>query len=184
MFSFLSNFNLKKVFDKNKNLLGHIVWVIFDTDHEKIIWFVYKKTFLKYDFFLIQDILENDSDIVIKDWNTEKIDNYYDLIWKQVKNIDDKNLWIIHDIEFDITYKLKNLILDGGYDISSVEFLSPTKLSIKKNYIKISKKAILSYKKDFVLVDDNALIKENKKTFEKISEIFINITNPSYNINK
>lgn len=184
MISFLSSYKLKKVFDKNRNLLWDIIWVIFDINYEKIIWFIYKKTFLKYDFFLIQDILENtDKYILIESSNIEEIDNYYDLIWKQVRNIDNKILWNIDDIEFDITYKLKNLIVDTWYNISSVEVISPTKLSIKKNFIKISQKAILSYENDYILIDDNNLIKENKKTLEKISETFINIPNPSYNIN-
>lgn len=184
MISFLSSYKWKKILDKTKNELWEIFWIIFDISQEKIIWFTYKKSFLKYDFFLVQDIKEITKDYLIIESNVQpEIEEYYDLIWKQVKNTNNKILWNIDNIEFDLTYKLKNLIIDVWYNISSVEVISPTKISIRKNFINISKKAILSYEKDYVLIDDNTFIKENKKTLEKISEIFINIPNPSYNIN-
>lgn len=184
MISFLLQFKWKKVSLENKKEFWEISWVVFDINYEKIIWFTYKKHFLKYDFFLIKDIISYNDDLFLVKLNTSSWDYFvYDLILKQVRDYSNNILWNIEDIEFDITYKLKNIIIDAWYNLSSIEIISPTKISIKRNLIKISKKAILSYNKDYVLIESRNIIKENKKTLENISKIFINIPNPSYNIN-
>lgn len=183
MISFLSEYKWRKVFDNLWKNLWYIHWVVFDINYEKVIWFTYKKGFLNYDFFLIDNIIKTDLDnIIINQKYLEKKD-YYDLIWIQVKNTNNENLWNIDDIEFDLTYKLKYIIIDMWYNLSSIDVINPKNISIKKSYIKIKKNAILSYKSDYVLIEDKDFVKENKKTLENIAKIFINIPTPSYNIN-
>lgn len=182
--SFLSDFHWKKVYDEQKNELGNISWVVFDIVWEKIIGCVVKKMFLKYDYFLLWEIMSNQKDeIIIK--NEPKDERIvYDLMLKQVRDDFSWVIWNVEDIEFDrLSGELKYIIIDCGYNLTSIEVLSPTKISIKKNIIKVSKKAILSYEKDYLLIENKKRIKENKKTLENISKIFINIPNPSYNIN-
>lgn len=184
MMSFLSDFHWKKVYDEQKNELGNISWVVFDIVWEKIVGCVFKKMFLKYDYFLLSEILSNKKEeIIIKNESKEER-ILYDLILKQVRDDFSWVIWNIEDIEFDrLNWELKYIIIDCGYNLTSIEVLSPTKISIKKNIIKVSKKAILSYEKDYILIENKRRIKENKKTLENISKIFINIPNPSYNIN-
>lgn len=176
--SFLNNYKWALVLNNNKDLLWYISWLLFDVDFEKVIWCIYKKSFLKYWYFLFEDILtKKDFEFIINENTNEK--EFYEIIWKDVKNEDLITLWNIEDIDFDITYKLKNIYIDYWY-IFSIK----TSKILKKNIIKISKKAILSYEKDFIIIKDKQTIKENKKTFENISKIFINIPTPNYNINQ
>lgn len=180
---FFLDYKYTKVFDKKLNLLWEIQWVVFDIDYEKIIWFSYKKKFLKTRFFLLKEILlKDETKIILSKIHNEK-KYYYELIWKQVKDIENNILWYIFDVEFDILFKLKNIKIDIWYDLSSVQILSPTKISIKRNYIDIEKKSILKYEKNYIIIENKNTIKENKKTLENISKIFINIPIPSYNIN-
>ena len=39
------------------------------------------------------------------------------------------------------------------------------------------------YEKDYIIIENKNKLKENKNTLENISKIFINIQNPSYNLN-
>lgn len=182
MENFLNDYKSKKVFDLNKNIIWEISWVIYDIDFEKIIWFIYKKSFLSFEIFLIENILKKDEDwFIIKPKKSKK--KYYEIIWKTVKNEEMQNIWFIEDIEFDYNYKLKYIIIDWWYIFPSIEIINKTKINIKKDIRKISKKSILSYEKDFIIIEDREFIKENKKTLENISKIFINIKKPSFNIN-
>lgn len=183
MLSFLWNFKWKKIFDTYENEIWEICWVVFNLYNEKIIWFRYKKSFLKYNFFLLEDILSNHNNIFHINEKSFDDHNIYDLILKQVRDICDSIVWNIEDIEFDMNYNLKKIIIDCGYNVSSIEIISPTKIAIKKNIIKIQKKSVLFYEKDFIVIENKNIIKENKKTLENLSKIFINIPNPSYNIN-
>lgn len=175
--SFSVNFNQKKVYDKKNKLLWVISGFLFDIDFEKITWCVYKKWFLKYWYFLFEDILSIEDDFFIIN-KFKKSKEFYEIIWKIVKNEDGRILWSIDDVEFDITNKLKYIYVDCWYS-----FLINTSKILQKNISKISKKAILSYEKDCVIIKDKQSIKENKKTLENISKIFINIPTPNYNIN-
>jgi len=182
--SFLSHFQWKKVFTQNKEELWEISWVIFQVGTQKIIGFIYKKSFLQYAHFFIEDIILNTNDSCIIKKMFPNQEGIYDLILKQVRDDFSQVIWNIQDIEWDeYSYTLENIIIDAGYNLSSIEILSPSKISIKKTILKVSKKAIISYGKDYLLIENNQRIKENKKTLENISKIFINIQNPSYTIN-
>lgn len=182
MKTFLSHFKAKKVYDLENNQIWEISGILFEIDFQKVVWFIYKKSFISYDVFLFEDIfLENEKWFFIN-LNKTKTE-YYEIIWKNVKNEDFQNLWVVEDVEFDLTNKLKYIIVDCWYNFSNIEILSKTKISIKKDIRKISQKNIISYQKDYIVVKDKNFLKENKKTFENISKIFINIPNPNYNIN-
>lgn len=183
MKTFLSDYKWKKVYNKLNWLLWEITWVLFDIDYEKVVGFIYKKSFLNYQAFLFKNILkENEDWFLIKE--TKKIHDFYEIIWKNVKNEDFEHLWYIEDVEFDFNYKIKDIIVDFWYSFLDFEVISKTKINIKKDIRKISKKSILSYEKDFIVIKDKNVLKENKKTLENISKIFINIKKPSYNINQ
>lgn len=184
MKTFLIDFYQIHVFDNKLNSLWDINWVLFDIDYEKIVWFIYKKNFLTFDYFLLEDIISMNKKIIIKSKNKINSDNYYDIIWKKVKNEDLENIWIIEDIEFDLTYKLKNIIIDCWYIFSSQEIINNSQINIKKDIRKINKNNILSYEKNYILLNDKNILKKNKKILENISKIFINIPKPIYNINK
>ncbi len=176
--SFLNTYKWALVSNNKNDLLWYICWLLFDVDYEKVIWCIYKKSFLKYWYFLFEDILsKKDFEFIIKENTNEK--EFYEIIWKDVKNEDFITLWTIEDIDFDLTNKLKNIYIDYWYFFSIW-----TSRILQRNIIKISKKAILSYQKDFIIIKDKQSIKENKKTLENISKIFINIPTPNYNINQ
>lgn len=184
MMSFFSQIYLKHIFSNDFQDLWEIVGTVFDVWSWKILWCVVKRNFLKYGYFLFSDlksVLDNEKIFV---WEVyEYNENIYDLYLKQVRD----NFWVIGniiDIEIEEgTWKLKNIIVDAGYNLSSIELVSPTKISIKKNIIELSKNAIISFEKDFLFIESNNVLKENKKTLENISKIFINIPKHSYNIN-
>lgn len=175
MQSFLKNFYKNKVYDEYKNQFI-ITWVLFDIDKLKVIWYICKKDFLNYFYFLL-----NNSKII--DWHTffskkETIflDNYYEIIWKEVKNQDLKTIWYIYDIEFDLTNKLKFLHIETWFyfwlELSEI---------IKKQVIKISFNNILKFEKEYIIINEKEFLKENKKILENIKNLFINVNNPSYN---
>lgn len=185
MMSFFSQIHSRHIFSKELIDLWEIVWVCFDAWTQKIGWWIIKKNFLKYEYFLFTDLassLDEEKILVIQTHTFDE--NIYDLYLKQVRD----NFWVIGniiDIEIEAgTWKLKNIIIDAGYNFASVEVISPTKISIKKNIIELSKDAIISFEKDFVLIESNNTLKENKKTLENISKIFINIPRTSYNFNQ
>lgn len=184
MQDFLLDFKWKKVFWLKDNMLWEICWVLFDIEYEKVIWFVLKKNFLEKSWILLLDIISLSSEYISVS-QEKTFDIYdYDLYLKQVRSsIDGKVIGNVENIFFDSHYKLKNIYIDAWYHFSSLEFITPTKISIRKNILSIAKKKILSYQKDFILVENIESLKENKKTLEKISKIFINIPNPSYTLN-
>jgi len=183
MESFLLNYKWKKVFDINKNIIWEISGVVFDIEFEKVIWFIYKKSFLSFWVFLLENIINKlENGFVIKNKNSKK--RYYEIIWKKVLNEEMQNIWFIEDIEFNFKYKLKYIIIDWWYIFPSIEIINKTKINIKKDIRKVSSSIILAYKKDCIIIKDKQSIKENKKTLENISKIFINIKNPSFNINQ
>ncbi len=183
MKTFLEDFYQKKIFGEKKNQIWEIYWLLFDIEFEKVVWFIYKKSFLNFESFLFEDITWE-----YKNWFTIKINTskteYYEIIWKKVLNEEWQNLWTIEDIEFDDNNKLKFLIIDWWYNFSGIKIINKTKIKVDKDIRKISKENILSYEKDYILIKDKEFIKENKKTLENISKIFINIESPSYNINQ
>lgn len=183
MESFLFDYKWKKILDINKNTIWEISGVIFDVEFEKVIWFIYKKSFLAFKIFLFEDIIwKLENEFIIKTKKSKK--RYYEIIWKTIKNEELENIWIVEDIEFDDKYKLKYMIIDWWYIFPSIELINKTKINIKKDIRKVSSSVILSYKKECIIIKDKQSIKENKKTLENISKIFINIKNPSFNINQ
>lgn len=175
--SFLHHWYQKKVQDHNWKNLWFISGVLFDRDYEKVRGYIYKKWFLQYRYFLFDDISSESREVcTIEVKNHHK--EFYEIIGKQVLNEQWIFLGHINDIEFDVLKKLKYLYIDTGYNLT----LEKNNL-IRRNIKKMSKKAVLSYEDDFILVQDTQIIKENKKTLENISKIFINIPTPNYTIN-
>lgn len=181
-FSFFKNKSLKNT--KNE-VIWDIIWVLFSINKQQVDGFIYKKKFIIYDYFLVENIKKiNENEIIIDNESVNDISSNYELIWKNVVNQNWKNLWTIEDIEFDIWFKLKSIIIDEWYNLSSIEVINKKQISIKKNIRKISKKYIISFEKDKVIINDTILIENNKKTLENFYKIFINVGNTSYNFNK
>lgn len=175
--SFLHHRYQKKVQNHNWENLWFVFGVLFDRDYEKVMGYIYKKWFLQYGYFLFEDIVSETNEsctVHMKNHNKE----FYEIIGKPVINEQWIFLGHINDIEFDILKKLKYFYVDMGYNLSLEK-----KNLIKRNIRKMSKKAVLSYEDDFILIQDTQMIKENKKTLENISKIFINIPTPNYTIN-
>jgi hypothetical protein len=94
MGSFLFDFKSKHIYSHtSKKELWEISWVVFDVDYEKVIWCVYKKSFLKYDFFLLKNIVFQEKNVFFID--EEKWEDWfvYDLILKQIRDEDNTILW-------------------------------------------------------------------------------------------
>jgi sporulation protein YlmC with PRC-barrel domain len=175
--NFLHHWYQKKVQNHNWEKLWFISGILFDREYEKIVGCIYKKWFLQYGYFLFEDIVtENRQKCIIHTRNHQK--EFYEIIGKNVQNQDGVLLGYINDIDFDIGKNLTDIYVDMGYNIS----LEENNL-IKKDMRKISKKAIVSYENDFIVIQDRQTLKENKKTLENISKIFINIPTPNYTIN-
>jgi len=178
-------YNWKEIFDSKGNFLGNITNILFDKDCEKVIWFIFKKSFLSYSFFLIEDVIIKNKIILKIEWNKEiKNKNIYEIINKTVKNENLDNIWVVEDIEFDSRYKLKNLIVNSGLNYSYAKLKNKKHFFISKNVRKISRSKILSYNDNYIIIEDKNFIKKDKKTLEKLSKIFINIPRLNYNINK
>lgn len=175
MQSFLRNFYKNKVYDEDKNRFT-ITWVLFDIDNIKVIWYICKKDFLNYFYFLLNNSKIINWYIFFSKKETIFLDNYYEIIWKEVKNQDLKTIWYIYDIEFDLTNKLKFLYIENKFNF----WLEITEI-IKKQVIKISFNNILKFEKEYIVINDKEFLKENKKILENIKNLFININNPSYN---
>lgn len=65
---FLQNYNWKIVYDKNSlKILRKVSWLLYDCDYEKVIWCIYKIKFLKYWYFLFEELFNKDinSDFII-----------------------------------------------------------------------------------------------------------------------
>lgn len=171
-----------------KNTENEKIWSIsgslFDVVNEKIIGFIYKKRFINYDYFLIDDIKKINKNNLIIYKRKSDLSFPYEITWKTVKNIDWKILWIVEDIEFDLMYNLKNIIIDEWYNLSSIEVINKKQISIKKNIRKISIKYIISYEKENIIINDYILLKNNKKTLDNFYKIFINRWSTTYNTNK
>jgi hypothetical protein len=180
-----SYFEKKSLINQDNISIWRIVWLIFDIKEEKAIWFIYKKNFINYDYFLFEDILKLDEEKIIVNIKDKKdIINIYEIIGKTVKNEELKNIWTIEDIEFDLNFKLKSIIIDEWYNLSSLEIVNKKRISIKKWIRKFSKKYIISYEKEYIIVRDKLLIDNNKKSLENFYKIFINVWNPTYNFKK
>lgn len=173
--SFLKDFLWRKVLNR-KGETGHIVWLLLDIDNEKIVWCIYKKTFLEYGYFLFNSSKLHWDVREVSEWYTSQA--YYDIIGKTVKNQDSQFVWSVTDLEFDVTFHIKNIYVYIGY-----HFTFDTNQFIQKHIIKVSNRAILSYEKSSIFIRDKQNVKENKKTLEKLSKIFINIQKPNYNVN-
>ena len=175
--SFLKDFLDKKIYDLDNKEIWVVSWVIFDINYQKVVWCIYKKWFLQYFYFLFDQVDLKQDKIFLKNNLTQNTE-YYELIWKNVKNEDLELIWNIYDIEFDLTNKLKYIYVDNWYNFSL-----NSKILLEKQILKIHKKNIIDYKKDFLIVKDKQFVKENKKTLENIKKVFINIPKVNYNIN-
>lgn len=175
--SFLKDFQWKKIQNEAWIDLWVLSWALLDIDYQKIIGYIYKKWFLQYKYFLFDDILKQENDVFIISEKESK-QEFYEIDGKQVKNEVGKNIWYIDDIEINIVNKLQYIYVNNGYNLSF-----DRKNILKRNIVKISAKAILSYEKDFVVIQEKQTIKENKKTLENIRKVFINIPEPNYNLN-
>lgn len=184
MISFCKKYKWESVFDVNKQKIWIISWIILDLNNQKLVWFIYKKSFLNYDFFIFDDDFILNKKIIITKTNNEIKSNYYDIIWKQVKNKELKNLGVVYDVEFDKFFNLKSFLVDWWYSISNIDYSSNNlKNILKKDFRKFTFKNIIKILEEYIIVEDKNYLKENKKTLENISKIFINIPKPSYNIN-
>lgn len=184
MNSYIKLYKWRSVFDKTKSEIGFISWILLNLDNKKIIWLIYKKWFINYDyilfdkdFFLLNDIYVNNLLLDNK--------NYYEIISKKVLNQDFEYLWDVFDVDFDKFFNLKNIYIDCWYEINANTKINKKKI---KNFIskKINKfwvKNILEINQNYIIIQDKNILRENKKTLENISKIFINIPKPSYNIN-
>lgn len=175
--SFLKDFQWKKIQNEGWNELWVVSWLLLNVDYQKIVWCIYKKWFLQYKYFLLEDIITEEKDILIID-EKDSSQEFYEIYWKQVKNEEWKSIWYVDDIEMNIVHKLQYIYVDNGYNLSF-----DRKNIMKRNIVKISAKAILSYEKHFIVIKEKQTIKENKKTLENIRKVFINIPEPNYNLN-
>ena len=101
-----------------------------------------------------------------------------------MKNKELKNLGVVYDVEFDKFFNLKSFLVDWWYSISNIDYSSNNlKNILKKDFRKFTFKNIIQILEEYIVVEDKNYLKENKKTLENISKIFINIPKPSYNIN-
>lgn len=181
-FSFFEKKSTKFI---DNTVFWKVVWVLFSIKNEEIKWFIVKKSFITYDYFLIEDIKEvNENEIIINKNEKSEIEFTYEIIWKIVKNEEKRSLWIVQDLEFDNFYKLKSIIIDEWYFLSWIEIVDKKQLTIKKSLRKVSKKHIISYEKDCIIIKDKLLIDNNKKNLENFYKIFITMWNPSYNLKK
>ncbi len=175
--SFLRDFQGQKVQDWDQTLLWLISWLLFDRDYETVVWCIYKKWFLQYGYFLFDNIKEKKENIFIVS-KRNLSEEFYEIYGKIVKNQQWEMLGYVWDIDFNIVNKLQYIYIDRGYDFSlNVKHL------VERKIIKISKKAIISYEDEYILINDKESLKENKKTLENIRKVFINIPNPTYTIN-
>ncbi len=68
--SFLKDFQWKKIQNESWVDIWIISGMLLDIEHHKIIWYIYKKWFLQYRYFLFDDILKEENNIYI---NYEKV---------------------------------------------------------------------------------------------------------------
>lgn len=178
------NYKWKNVINQNKTSLWKISWVIFSVKYEKIVWFIFKKNFINYDYFFVENIVSNwKNNVKIENKEKNNFDYIYEIIWKTVKNEDFKIIWTVEDIEFDEYYNLINIIIDEWFSFSSLEIINKKNIKLKKSFKKVQKNNILSYKKDFIVIKDKESI-NNEKILENFSKIFINMKSPNYYLNK
>lgn len=179
------NYKWKNVINQDKISLWKISWIIFSVKNEKIMWFIFKKNFISYDYFFVENMISNwKNNIKIKDDKNSKFEYIYEIIWKIVKNEELKIIWTIEDIEFDEYYNLINIIIDEWFSFSSLEIINKKNIKLKKSFKKIQKNNVISYKKDFIIIKDKESINNEKKILENFSKIFINIKSPNYYLNK
>lgn len=184
MNSYINNYKWRTVFDINNNQIWNISWLLLNLDNKKIIWLIYRKNFLNYWYITFNKINFLNEDIIVYDNNILKNTIYYEILSKKVFNQEWKYLWEIFDVEFDVFFNLKNVYIDLWYKINKTK-TKKRKIDnlFLKEIQKFSIKNIIEINKDYLIVQDINYLKENKKNLDKISNIFININNPSYNIN-
>lgn len=181
METFYSQYYKKEVQTISKKRLWEIVSFTFDCVTQKCEGFIYKKSFLRFWFFYIKDARIQDNIFYVDETFDEEVQRY-ELLGKKVVNQFWQSLGEVEDIEWDLNFKLKSIIVDAWYHMSSLEVIHPWKITIKKQIRKISKNKILQYFDTFILVEERSFLKENKKILENIYKTFINIPKTSYNI--
>lgn len=184
MNSYINSYKWRIVFDINNDQIWNISWLLLNLDNKKIIWIIFRKRFLNYGYIYFNKNNFLNEDIIIDNKDIFKDTLHYEILSKKVFNQEWIYLWEIFDVEFDVFFNLKNIYIDLWYKINKIK-TKKRKIDnlFLKEFQKFSVKNIIEINKDYLIVQDINYLKENKKNLEKISNIFINIPNPSYNIN-
>lgn len=152
MYSFNKNYKWKYVFDEKNQKIWIITWALVNLNNKKIIGFIYKKSFISYDFFLFDEKILSAKKIKIKTQNYIFENYYYDIISKPVKNDSMQYLWDVYDIEFDNFFNFKSILVEKSYFFTNEKILNKKITIFNENHI-------LWFKKNYILVKDQEKIK-------------------------